>query len=269
MVTPLLHLPWLHDAQEYLVRVKDESVNVCGTHKDRRSADIVRDAIRDRIDRLVIITAGNGGFSLAQHAQNTRLRVSTLIDQSKSERIVDTLQNAGADVVRVNLNKKLLTSQKIIRLGRESSEERVRDVSNSYSSAYMSIIDELAAQTPEPPTIVAPIGSGELFMGLHKGIEKHHWKTTLIGVGTQELKSLADKLPTIKTANINNIIQMTRKRHDRFFIRLPEDDIQWANEHAPQSLQAEPSAKVVFGAFLHMKELLQDAVFINTGKGVL
>jgi threonine synthase len=44
--------------------VKDESKNPFGTFKDRRSELIIKKTIEEHVNKLVLITSGNAGYSL-------------------------------------------------------------------------------------------------------------------------------------------------------------------------------------------------------------
>lgn len=265
--TPIQILPWEY-ADNGGVMVKDESFQPCGTHKDRRSRLIVEEAVRDKIDTLVIITAGNAGYSLARHAEKTRLRIVAVMNESRPTFIKDALRGVGAEIIELDLQKKFLTSQEIIRLAHKQSGERVRDVTNEYSHAYGSIVDELTAYIPEPPAIVVPVGSGELFTGVHEALLRKHWRSKLIGVTTKSLTSKADKLTTIRTPLRERVKQIAASDQNRMLLELSEQSIEWSIAHAPRSLRAEASAKAVFGAWLHIPEQLNGAVVVSTGSGI-
>jgi threonine dehydratase len=265
--TSIQVLPWEH-AESGGVLVKDESFQWCGTHKDRRSRMIVEEAIRDKIDTLVIITAGNAGYSLARHAEETRLRIVAVMNESRPAFIKDALRGVGAEIIELDLQKKFLTSQELVRLAHKQTGERVRDVTNECSHAYGSIVDELKECIPEPPAIVVPVGSGELFLGIHGALERNHWRSKLIGVTTKSMTSKADKLTTIRTPLRERLKQIAASDENRMLLELTEQSIEWSIANAPRILRAEPSAKAVFGAWLHMPEELNGAVVVSTGSGI-
>ena len=60
------------------VTIKDEFSNTCGTIKDRRNSFILREANRMKVDKLVLITSGNNGYSLAKLAKNQKLNIKVV-----------------------------------------------------------------------------------------------------------------------------------------------------------------------------------------------
>ena len=61
------------------VFIKDESSNPFGSIKDRRNAYIIREATKLKVDKLVLITSGNNGYSLACFAKGSDTKVVSII----------------------------------------------------------------------------------------------------------------------------------------------------------------------------------------------
>lgn len=263
--TPLIRLErWNDISSDVSVHVKDESANpISHTHKDRRSTLIVQEAIARGVDTLALITAGNAGYSLATLAQGTRLKVVSIVKPTLAPSIRTALQAAGAEVKDIDLSQKV-ESGEVIELARSRTDEMIWDVSNGFVEAYTAVLDEMTDDIPD--TIVTPVGSGELFLGLHLGIETRKLPTRLVGVGVTSPQSKADKLYATWTPSHNAIEEIATGQHE--LIQLTEEEVQWCIEHAPEGLAAEPSALVVFGALRRIRDRVRNVVLINTGSGL-
>lgn len=250
-----------------MCRVKDESANEAShTHKDRRSVSIVDRALADRIDTLAIITSGNGGLSLARIAKDTGLRIVALIDAHTPDATKQALSAAGAELCEIDVwGDAPLSRRKVGTLVRRRARERVRHVTQGYADAYSSIVTEVLPLRPR--TIVVPVGTGELIEGVHRGIKKHGLETKLIGVlPLDDWTSKADKL----TGSWSPVPHVTHQvQNGSYALKyFSEEELQWCMHHAPSDLAAEPSALAVFATLLWNRDDIQDALFINTGRGV-
>lgn len=263
--TPLLKLtdvipdtPFLHSY------VKDESANPYGTIKDRRNLFIVNEALRLGVDKLVLITSGNNGFSLASFAKGTPLLVVCVVDRNVSPKIKNLLKKQAYQVIEVNLQHKILRPEEIISFAREKEGEVIWEVTNGYEQAYTSIIGELRQLKPD--FIVTPVGSGENFVGLVNGIDFYRLPTKVIGIGAQnQTYSFADKLYTLWTP-YNKALTIFQKR-GHIIYRLSEDEIREIYSRVKSFLRCEPSSAVVFAAMEKHDFHHEDAiVFLNTGR---
>ncbi|MBI1813248.1 PLP-dependent lyase/thiolase [Candidatus Peregrinibacteria bacterium] len=260
--TPLTPLP-----SDPRIFVKREDQNPCGTHKDRRNALAVQRALDAAIHMLVTITSGNQGCSLKFLAEGTGIRVVNIIDAHVDPAIEQALVQAGSAVRRASLSREL-SSEEIIALARRNCSERIMDVTHGYEDAFISIIEELQSLCPD--VIVAPVGSGELFVGLHQGIELYGLPTSLIGVGVRATRnSIADKLPARWTPYRDQIQSILRDPRHRL-LRLTEAEVRTCVERArEEGIPMEPSAAVVLGAIDRLPEDARNVVLINTGKGLV
>lgn len=266
--TPLLHLPYLCDYFDLpFLKVKDESKNPFGTLKDRRSELIVKMASFSQVDKLALITSGNAGYSLAQYASDTDLKVICIVDKNTKDSIKETLKSCCYDMKEVDLYKKLLLPEDIIGLAREDENEVIWDVTSGYYQAYEGIVEELLLEQPD--YIVTPLGSGECFVGLYSGIKKFNLDTTLVaGVSVKEKKSIASKLYAGWTPYERRIKSIIDEGH--LYFELEEDKIHEILKVIGDCLDYEPSGVVGFGALDLIKLKKTDkVVVINTGKGIL
>lgn len=268
--TPLIQLHELAgEIIQGTVLIKDESANPTGTHKDRKSVFVIEKAIQDGVDTLVIITSGNAGYSLATIAQDTRLRIVTIVSNTISPSILEKLHQTKAEVISVDLTRSF-TSPDIIALARRSASEKIRDVTNAGHAAYKNLYAEIDAKKPD--LIITPLGSGELYLGLHEGMMESNSTTTLLGVHPKANESMADKLCTRFRPLQGNILaeQMRGASHGTLRGRadITEADIQWCIQNAPDGLNAEPSALVPLQMIKRLDRADQKIIMISTGKGL-
>lgn len=262
--TPLTRIPeFAGRPLESEVWLKDESANPFHTHKDRRSELIVEKALAHDIDTVALITAGNAGYSLAKSAEGSGLRVVLIVKNNIRPSIKSILEATAATIIEVDLSKKLEPPD-VVSLARQDESERVWDVSNGWEEAYEEVLYEIADQKPE--AIITPVGSGELLLGIHRGIQHYGFKTKLYGVGVLSPQSMADKLYATYVPASDRIEKLVREGHE--LIQLPEKEVEWAAANAPEELEAEPSAQVIFAALQRVRKIVGKTVLINTGKGL-
>lgn len=262
MPTPLRKIPELIDRFGLPnLFVKDESMQLYGTWKDRRSKLIIELAQAKGINRLVLISSGNSGYSLGKYAENTGIKVTIVIDKQFPHPFKNRLMMVADRLIEVDLGKRLLSPDELIALARETPEESIWDVSNGYELAYEPLVDEIIEVQPD--YLICPIGSGEGFVGLSQGIEKRQLKTQLIGVFPSIEHSIADKL----TAPGHAYKGRFDPGKQRFF-GIPEAEIVKAYQIARQYLLCEPSSAIVFNALRRIPAKETDTiVIINTGNG--
>jgi threonine synthase len=264
--TPLVKIKLLSkkfDLDDILV--KDESKNRFGTFKDRASEFIVKKALDKHVDKAVIITSGNFGYSLSRFAEGTELKIICIIDKKIKKSIEAKLVKAAYKVIKADLSK-ILEPEQVISLARESREEKIWDIDHEFHQAYVNIIKEIKKDKPD--YIITPVGSGASFVGLYSGIKKYKLKTKLIGVGVkQKLYSYADKLwaPRIPYAKeINSILEDGHK-----YIKLSEKEIKKSYNEFKNIIKCEPSSAVVFAALSKIKFSKDDKIIlINSGRGM-
>lgn len=245
--------------------IKDESKNQFGTYKDRRSEAIVKKALDEHIDKLVLITSGNAGVSLAKFANGSNLKVVCIIDEKLPAKIYKKLADASYKVIRVDLSSHILKPEEIISLARETDEEVIWDVTNGWHDAYQDIIKEI--KDGRPNFLITPVGSGEAFVGLFNGIKKYKLNTTLIGVAPKNSPSFADKLRTPWTPYASKMKSIFSRKHK--VIKLSEEEIKQAYSLSKKHIKCEPSSAIVFGVLPYLKIKKEDKIIvINSGKGL-
>ncbi len=255
-----LPLPGFPNAYLY-----DESINDYGTIKDRRNRVIIEEARRLHVDKLVLITSGNSGYSLAKMAQGTGIKVVCVVSRRLEESIKEALRAVAYQVIELNLDQKILRPEELITIARETDEEVIWDVTNGYEDAYISIIKEIAHEL-QPDYIVCPIGSGGIFIGLVEGVTHYLPKTRVIGIGTKEAyQSYADKLSTPWTPYTRAMENAVKDGH--LLHRFPEEQIKRIYKQYKNYSEFEPSSAIVFGVLdLEVLKPTDTVVLVNSGK---
>lgn len=246
--------------------IKDESSNLYGTYKDRRSVFIVKKALKNKVSKLCLITSGNAGFSLANFARPLGIKVVCIIDKNLKKSIATKLKKTCYKLIKYNLSKKVLSSDQIVKLARENLRETIWDVTNGYSEAYEDIIKEL--RNKKFNYLVCPVGSGEAFVGLHAGLKKYKIKTKLIGVGVAKFPSAADKLSARWTPYKSKISKILKEGHS--FIRLKENEVAKTYQVNKKKMKCEISSSVVWAALKKVR--IPDnskIVILNSGRGLV
>lgn len=274
-VTPLVRIPAL--SQEFGVPnmlIKDESKNRYGSWKDRRLLPIVQEIKEVSPDTVVLISAGNAALSLAGMLGGTSTKVAAIIDRNVSSRIKQKLREVCFQVIETDLSVRLDKEERI-QLARLSKDEHIIDVTDSYSVGYESIVDEVASVNPA--AIVVPVGQGEGFDGICRGVQKHKLNTVVIGVmPLSQEDTIADKLQSHHTHHVRNIVRSMAllPKGQTQMCAVDESVLARSYEIAKRHIDCEPSSAIVFPVKETLAELGllgdgKDIVFINSGRGVV
>ena len=247
--------------------IKDESKNQFGTIKDRRNKEILKEATRLGVDKLVLISSGNNAYSLAKIAHGTNIKIVSIVNKNIDVKIKNFLKEVCYQVIEVNLEHKILRTEEIIAFAREKEDEVIWDVTNGYEEHYVSIINEIT-KVIIPDYIIVPVGSGGIFVGIAEGVSRLGLETKVIGVGIQNTtNSFADKLFTPWTPYHNAIINYKKIGHEVY--RVNEEEIKEAYKKYKHLIDCEPSSSIVFCILNKYKFNKNDKiVFINSGKAV-
>lgn len=246
------------------LRIKDESKNTYGTYKDRRSKYIVEKALHDKVDKLVLITSGNAGYSLGKFCEGTGIKVVCIVDQSLSSKVILKLKSTVYKVIPANLSKRILKPEEVISLARENETEVIWEVTNGYSVAYEEIINEIASSNPS--YIICPVGSGEAFTGLYDAVKKRRLSSKLIGVRPLSNPSFADKLFTLWTPYASKLKMMAEQGH--MLLQISEENIHQMYERAKNHIACEPSSAIAFAALDKIDRKNNIIILVNSGKGL-
>lgn len=245
--------------------IKDEALQTYGTAKDRRNRGIMADAVRMQVDKLVMITSGNNGYSLAKLARNSNIKVVCVIDRKLPEALKQLLKKTAYHVVEINLSSKIYKTEEIISFAREFDSEVIWDVTNGFESFYSPIMREILSKV-DPTYVVAPVGSGSLYVGLVDFVITNHLPIKVIGVGVkQKMSSIADKLTTPWSPYEKLMDKYISLGHP--VLHIDEDEIVSSYKKYSSLISCEPSSSIVFAAANHIHFNESDnVVFINSGK---
>ena len=184
---------------------------------------------------------------------------STLSDVAKN-----VLRTAGAEVVEVDLQGTYFSPDDICDLAKQERTETVLDATNHFAAAYRAIGHELFEELDHiPETIVCPVGSGELLIGLHQAIEKQRIQTALWGIGVEDCHTLADKLFAAWNPSAECIQKICQKQNKLSLLSAAQ--VEQSIRKIPNGITSEPSAAVVFSTLSTIGKA--STVLINTGYG--
>jgi cysteine synthase len=272
--TPVISSPAL--SEHFGLRnlaIKDESANLFGTHKDRKSLHVVREATNGNAhlhaEVLCILTAGNAGLSLAKIGAFYGVPAIAFVGVDSAAR--QDLESACESVIPLDIEERLWPSDELCRLAGAAPGRRVRDVTNGISKPFEQIVDEICEQNPQevPDTIVLPVGGGELFLGVADGLKRRGLQTRLIGV-TVRKDSVADKLYSKWNPYAGQIDAITNLGSHHRLHRLEDeasllDTFNWLRTFG---LRCEPSSAASFAALGDLAPQFrpdEKVTVINTG----
>lgn len=248
--------------------VKDESKNPFGTIKDRRNSYVFQEANRLKVDKLVLITSGSNGYSLAHFTKGSSIKIVCIVSRDLPPAVKHALKQVAYQVIELNLNHKIMRPEELIAFAREKEDEVIWEVTNGYEENYYPIVDEIR-KIVDPTYIVVPIGSGGIYLGIIQALERKKMKTKVIGIGVQNtIHSLADKLSTPWTPYTKALDFYQKAGHPVY--RLTEQEIKETHTEFQNVVSCEPSSSVVFAApQKHSFKRSDVVVFINSGKTLI
>lgn len=244
--TPLIKIDALSrrypDVRMY---IKDESANPYGTIKDRRNRIIVKEALRLEVDKLTLITSGNNGYSLSKLTAGTDIKVTCIIGKNVSEEIYNKLSEVAYQVLKINLQDKILRPEEIVSFVCERDDEVIWDVTNGYEESYGMVINEILTKVPDVNYIVVPLGSGRVFDGMTEQLSRSNHSAKIIDIGPKaNYDSFADKLSTPWTPYTRATEEYEKR--DNAVIQLSESEIRKTYFSYSNLCNCEPSASIVF-----------------------
>lgn len=249
--------------------VKREDHNPFGTHKDRRSAlircEFLKQAAEARPNAVVLISAGNAALSLRLMTADLPVSIRSIVPARTSRRIRNSLRRAGVEIRTTD--REFLSSPAVLQKMRHSMQERMWNVTSGYDFAYAEIVREIT-EVVHPDVIACPIGSGELLVGVHRGLSQLGIDAKLVGVSVKAgARSKADKLEAWIRPYHAQIQELLRRGqlHQMIF---DARDVRQSMRKVPRGIAAEPSAAVVFGVPDYLRSF-KNLVLINTGKGIV
>lgn len=215
---------------------------------------------------------------MARLAEGTGIKVVCIVDQSLNSNVRKNLEKYSYRIVDVDLSWKDLKPEDVIELARENGDRVIWDVTNGYDAAFESIVMEIRREAPD--WLITPLGAGEAFVGLHKGLKRYLPKTKLVGAGVHRLRhhelelrarpSKADKLYTPYTPYKEDIERILKESTcENLYIHLSDKEIMNTYKKICSEISCEPSSAAAFAALLKLN-INKDSkvIVINSGKGI-
>ncbi|MEZ0289556.1 MAG: pyridoxal-phosphate dependent enzyme [Sulfolobales archaeon] len=256
---------------------KLEYLNPSGSFKDRGTSLSIYYAFKRDFREVVEDTSGNTGISVALYSTLYGLRARILMPKTAPEGKKRIIKMLSGEIVE--------TSSRA-----EASERVVEYAENSYYVAHTwspfyvigasTISYEVFEDYGVPDVIIAPIGSGGLFLGLARGFEnllregKIRKMPRLVGVqgysaqpvyeklygskAVGEDSSLADGIMVQNPPRLSEIIDIIR-RYDGEVVLVGNTEIKRAwEELLERGFIVEPTSAVVYAAFLKIRDKIEE-----------
>lgn len=245
--------------------IKDESKNRFGTYKDRRSNYVRTKIIEKNIKHIVIITAGNAGYSIKNICAADDVTIYQIVDNNISSHIKKLLSGKNSIVIQTDLSKKIIRMTDYKEIIALDDNTKLWDISNGMHLAYRNIFYEIANEFPD--LVIVPYGSGEAFYGIYLAIKEMKRSTKVVGVKTKKRsKSIADKLCTIWSPYDKLLPNIISQGH--YIIELEEEEIKKSYACFSKYVNCEYSSSVVLGALTKIAiNKFSRIILVNSGKG--
>jgi cysteine synthase len=286
-----------------------------GTLKDPRSWAIINTALENGVTHLSLWTAGNAGMSLAKLAYavnrhlppEKRLHVYGLVDNEVSMEVRTRLRTWQCEVLNVPTKSKFIldpeeikneVATRMVKRGQSIDSVNYWHVTDGWDGVGLLMYRFLGAQVIrdlKPQYVVAPVGTGDLLLGLHLGLSDcirsdvfEEGECKLIGVvpvgenildnienqrinpvhqqpgdrHPNELAPVAPKLIGRYSPLAPCISRLVRKRRVRF-IQIDANDQLAAGQHTLDAgidigIACEPSALVAFAALPYLNSIARE-----------
>ncbi|RLG78659.1 MAG: L-threonine synthase [Thermoprotei archaeon] len=281
--TPLVEV----DYRGIRVKFKLEYLNPTGSFKDRGSSLAVGLAFLLGYRRVVEDTSGNTGISVAAYARLYGLRATIVMPEYAPKGKKVLVKALGGEIVETPTRGD--AALKVLEL---AASEGNYYVAHTYSPLYVEGAKTVAYESWEQgfngDIVVAPVGSGGLFLGLHRGfsdLEKWGLRRTshkMIAVEGSSVIRLYDKLygskPSLgggsrladgimvpKPPRLDEILGALKSTHGEVVVVNDEEILDALRELYDYGLIVEPTSATVLAA---IKKLI-DQGKIGKGEEVL
>ena len=287
------------------VLLKDESVNLTGTHKDRMAWETVvtyrdfllakqRGQIKKSLPQMSIISSGSAAIAIQTQLKKYNLpALKVLANKTVNEKIVRAMKQLGCEIYQTNLSKKPLQWREILKLtnNRDGFEITSSEALDPTTRFYDWLSYEILNINPDYCFI--PFGTGNLYENIlnlnkreistkqhdprFKGdidvLERFHF----IGATTNNKRSKAEKLYSPHLPFVHYDEQWIRLYRYAGFCGelsnvhvLKERFVDKALDIAKsQNISCEPSGIAGLGMLLQMAEKIpknKKILIVNTGK---
>lgn len=216
--SPIIYSKYISKYYKKNIWLKLEILNPTGSHKDRESFRMIKDAKKKGFRSIGCASTGNLALSLAFFSRINKIKCNIwLLKKNADINFIDLLKNLGA---KINLSKsknlkKLYDESNIIMKKRKIFNANPNN-SLSKIRANTDIIHEIHKQAKEIDTFATCVNNGSHFLGINNGLKK---KDKLIGVFSRS--KLAKSINTftlyekdtqkIKYINKKNFVEASTK----------------------------------------------------------
>ncbi len=270
--TPLIEL----DYRGVLVKFKLEYLNPTGSFKDRGSSLAVGLAHILGYRRIVEDTSGNTGISVTAYASLYGMESVVVMPQYAPKGKKTLIKSLGGKIIETPTRRD--AAVKVLELAKSSGNYYV---AHTYSPLYIEGAKTIAYEAWEQgfngDTVIAPVGSGGLFLGLHRGFKdllkwglrsRKHIMIAVEGSSAIRLyprlhggkpsitgeSKLADGIMVPKPPRLNEIVNVLRETKGRVVVVNDKEIIEALRELYMYGLIVEPTSATVLAA---LKKLIE------------
>lgn len=203
--TPLYQSHYLKATLGRNVFFKMDCYQPSGSFKIRGMEVICRAYISQGKNEFVASSGGNAGYSLAYVGMKLGARVKVIVPETTAKRMVEKIKQLGADVEVIGRDW-----NEAHQYATTLSQERELPYISPFDhpllwQGHSTIIDECAAEIPEPDKIVVAVGGGGLINGVFEGMKRNGWKSQIIAAETNGAASFAESYKSGKLVELDKI----------------------------------------------------------------
>lgn len=284
--TPLLPLQGVNDA----VFVKCEHHNPTGSYKDRGTARLVGELVRQGVTAALEDSSGNAGASFAAYAARAGLEARIFVPEEASGPKIAQIERCGAVLERIPGPRQNATDAALAAL-----EQGGVYASHAYQPHWLAGVAGMALEIVEeqglPGSVVVPVGQGGLLVALHAGFRALRQQGTIetlpVLVGVQAAScsplwhrlsgeprpeawgaSLAGGICISEPARGDGVLRAIEESGGMILAASEGDILAGLRLFAGQGLDVEPTSAVVSAALNQDLTLPGPMVLILTGHGL-
>lgn len=164
--------PLLRWAETQEVWLKCDHLLPTGSFKDRGARSVIARALELGINEVVVDSSGNAAAALAAHAARAGIGCTVFVPKATSAGKVGQIRTYGATVNLVD-GPREASKQAALSHARNMNIFYAGHSTNPYfHDGTKSWFYEIVTKLPEVQTVVVPVGSGSLFLGLIRAIDE-------------------------------------------------------------------------------------------------
>lgn len=150
---------------------KLEYVSPTGSFKDRGATTVLSRAVGLGVEHIIEDSSGNAGAAIATYAARAGLDCTIYVPAGVKPGKVQTIERAGATVIRVEGSREAVTEECIEAVEADTGWYASHAWNPSFFEGTATLAYELAYQRDwdVPDALVMPVGHGTLFLGAYRG----------------------------------------------------------------------------------------------------